>query len=594
MLARRSQHVHAIDDGRIECAGAELRDEQVGGRCLDDYIFAHAVVEAGGFQHAARHVAERALLGIAEADPEVRLREIGERLHATRVALFHDDADVRLSQNHGLGKHVRDGRDEAQVARIIRIRKFRIVRAAHRLHRGAEYAAAVEYCGHGHALAVGEFFQQALDRGPVHAAAVEDQLGLVGPHVAARGREAVRLKNSAALFRRSEPAREMQSGGGLRAEFRDARGGVLAPRGKFRHRDGLSLELRGDRVPHDRCVHGAELEIAGDVGDSRLHHGGMRGELRPCVAEHDAGDARDARGFGICKRELHVVAQQVGDAADVLWVARAHGDDGLLFREREDFADHAGLARVAHGAVVRGDEDVAHFRRAKLAEERAAAAILQLHLRTRLALILLRRGLDRHFQSRRAKHGEHRRARMRCVAVLPQRDAAEQRSEEDQSGGESFHGCLLNVNHEAALPSTSRTAAAMARSDSTQSAFSSRSQPGFMRFTSHEHAPRGKRHALSICSSPKPSAAHAPSARSRPKTSESHGPFAFSMYPFGPASIAVNACSAASWTDRPARQRSATRGKRGVFTVHGNCTVSRDCPPPSPTPALRLGMPTCF
>src|SRR5207253_495168 len=98
--------------------------------------------------------------------------------------------------------------------------------------------------------------------------------------------------------------------------------------------------------------------------------------------------------------------------------------------------------------VVGGDEEIALLRDANLAEQRATAAELQSHFRAAFALVLLRDRLDRLPQSRGAINGERLLCRVRRVAALKKRNAAEQQRERDEEEDEFFQGLRI-VNHAA-------------------------------------------------------------------------------------------------------------------------------------------------
>jgi hypothetical protein len=122
-------------------------------------------------------------------DPQTAAGEIGERLDPGGIALGHGDDDGRFRQQDGLGKLLGHGRHETDVAGIIDIGELRIRRIAHRLHRGAENAAAVVDGGEIDSLAIGEFLQDRFDRESVDSAAVEHKRWFLRPGIAPGGSE---------------------------------------------------------------------------------------------------------------------------------------------------------------------------------------------------------------------------------------------------------------------------------------------------------------------------------------------------------------------------------------------------------------------
>jgi hypothetical protein len=95
------------------------------------------------------------------------------------------------------------------------IGELRIRGVAHRLHRGAEDAAAVVDGGEIDALAVGEFPQDRFDRETVDPAAVEHERRFLRPGIAPGGGEAVFTEGLAPAIGRGEVTGETQGRDGI-------------------------------------------------------------------------------------------------------------------------------------------------------------------------------------------------------------------------------------------------------------------------------------------------------------------------------------------------------------------------------------------
>ena len=121
---------------------------------------------------------------------------------------------------------------------------------------------------------------------------------------------------------------------------------------------------------------------------------GALGERLIFFTERGAHAAADGGCFGIGERELHVVAGEIGEGGDLLRVAGAHCDHGALADEGDDLADGLELPRIGDPRVVGGDEKIAALRHANLAEQRAGAAVLELHFDAEFFAVLRSDGLD--------------------------------------------------------------------------------------------------------------------------------------------------------------------------------------------------------
>src|SRR5882724_3210973 len=132
----------------------------------------------------------------------------------------------------------------------------------------------------------------------------------------------------------------------------------------------------------------------------------------------------------------------------------------MLDGDRQRLANCIRLASIRHGAVVRGNEEVALFGYAQCAEQCAGAAELQAHFDSEFMSVLLGDGFHRLLEPGGTKDRQRRRGGAGSRLVLVNRHATQECGKQEENGGELFHGCRRIVRHARALPSTSSTAAA--------------------------------------------------------------------------------------------------------------------------------------
>ena len=422
-----------IDHGGIKGAGAQLIHQQIASGRLRGGVFAHAVPEIHRLQHGLGEVAEGGLLRVADAHFDAFAGEIGEGVDAFGIAFGHGENDLRLGEQHGLGELLRHGRDEADVTGVIHIGILRVRGVAHRLHGGAEDAAAVESGCDADALASGELFEQALDGQAVHSAGVEDQIRPQGPGIALHRLEAMLRKGGGPFLGSVQVTSKAQRGGGILGGGQDGGGGVFFMRGKLRHLDGFELVvLRHGAVPDDRGIHAAQREICRHIHDGGFHHGGLRGKGIPLRAESFFRYFRDAGRLGIGEGELHLSGEQAFEVRDLLRIALGHGDDRPLLHETQFLTREVLLLRIGERSIVGGDEKIALFRHAELSEQRARAAKLKLN---RCAgFFFIRRGdfLDRLFQASGTENRERGLRRWGRLGGEPEQDRGSGEAEQDE------------------------------------------------------------------------------------------------------------------------------------------------------------------
>ncbi len=197
--------VDLVNDGCIKRTGAELVDEKVCRWDFDDHVFSDAFEKAGRFQDASGHETQGALFCVTNSHSDAFRGEVGEGFDIFWVLRFYDDSDFGFCQKDGLWKLFSHRGDKAKVAGVIDVREPRIGCILHGLHRGAEHAATIEHRGQRDALAFGKSSQHGFHGGPIDAATVEDEFGLVRPCVTCDVLEAVCGECGAAFgFRRKE------------------------------------------------------------------------------------------------------------------------------------------------------------------------------------------------------------------------------------------------------------------------------------------------------------------------------------------------------------------------------------------------------
>ena len=395
-----------VDDGGVESPGAHLIDEEVGGGDLDDDVFHDAVEEVGGFEHGLGHETEGGLFGIADAEFEAGLGEVGEGGDFFGVAFGGGDDDGGLGEEDGFGELVGDGGDEADVTGVVGVGHFGAGGFVEGFHGSTEDAAAVEDGGDIDALAVGELLDEFFDGGAIDAAGVEDEFGLGGEGITEGGDEVVGLHDGGAFVGGGEVAGELEGEGGLGGGGEDGGAGVFAVAAAFGEFDGFKvLELMDGGVPDDGGVDGSEGDVGGDFGDAGFHHGGGGGEGGPTsFTEEFAGDFADAGGVGIGEGEFGGL--EGGEVGDGFGVAFFDGDDGVLDGDGEGFVDEVESGGIREGGVVGGDEEVAHFSDLDLAEQSAGAAVLERDGGAGVLLELEGEGFDGFLETGGAVDGE--------------------------------------------------------------------------------------------------------------------------------------------------------------------------------------------
>ena len=336
-----------VDDGGVEGTGAHLIDEEVGGGDLDNDVFHDAVEEVGGFEHGLGHEAEGGLFGIADAEFEAGLTEVGKGGDFFWVAFGGGDDDGGLGEEDGFGELVGDGWDEANVAGVIGVGHFGAGGFVEGFHGGAEDAAAVEDGGDIGAFAFGELLDEFFDGGAIDAAGVEDEFGFEGEGIAEGRDEVVGLHDGGAFVGGGEVAGELEGEGGLGGGGEDGGAGVFAVATAFGEFDGFKvLELMDGGVPDDCGVDGTEGDVGGDLGDAGFHDGGGAGEGVPAgVAEEFAGDLADAGGVGIGEGEFGGL--EGGEVGDGFGVAFFDRDDGVLDGDGKGFCDEVEFGGVS-------------------------------------------------------------------------------------------------------------------------------------------------------------------------------------------------------------------------------------------------------
>ena len=336
-----------VDDGGVEGTGAHLIDEEVSGGDLNDDVFHDAVEEVGGFEHGLGHEAEGGLFGIADAEFETGLGEVGEGGDFFWVAFGGGDDDGGLSEEDGFGELVGDGWDEADIAGVVGVGHFGAGGFVEGFHGCAEDAAAVEDGGDVDAFAVGELLDELFDGGAIDAAGVENEFGFRRVGIAEGRDEVVGLHDGGTFVGGGEVAGELEGEGGLGGGGEDGGAGVFAVATAFGEFDGFKvLELMDRGVPDDGGVDGTEGDVGGDFGDAGFHDGGGAGEGGPAgVAEEFAGDFADAGGVGIGEGEFGGL--EGGEVGDGFGVAFFDGDDGVLDGDGEGLGNEVEFGGVS-------------------------------------------------------------------------------------------------------------------------------------------------------------------------------------------------------------------------------------------------------